>query len=395
LALGNCINALSQGRKAHIPYRDSKLTRLLKYSLSGNCQVVMIANVSPAVIHAEETHNTLKYANRAKNIRITLEKNQIDVEHHISQYPVIVAQLKTEIEQLKEAASTTVLSEEAQYILGKMNNLFQKIKSKEFERLDTCARLQWNEWRLDHLNALKMSTDSIHEQNVKYRHNQSELSVAIERYTALVSNNLFKARDTLPQSSCEFLEKEQRLCSLMVQLETKGYECQLLRSQSQKLSGIITTMINSKISEVSKQDESDAELLYDTCTDESDLDINYQDINDENAESDVFYTPTKNDSTADNQLTVKAKKLMIPADTTPLLKKRLLSPLNRNSPVIKTLKKRRESMIPTIANKKRRESMIPTIAISAQQLRSPQHANASLRRSRRLSKLPGSVMNKL
>ncbi|RKO92979.1 kinesin motor domain-containing protein, partial [Blyttiomyces helicus] len=68
LALGNCINALCSDKPNHIPYRDSKLTRLLKYSLGGNCKVVMIANISPSPIHYDETHNTLKYANRAKNI---------------------------------------------------------------------------------------------------------------------------------------------------------------------------------------------------------------------------------------------------------------------------------------------------------------------------------------
>lgn len=66
--LGNCINNLADGLK-HIPYRDSKLTRLLKDSLGGNCQTVMIANVSPSPLSYEDTYNTLKYATRAKNIK--------------------------------------------------------------------------------------------------------------------------------------------------------------------------------------------------------------------------------------------------------------------------------------------------------------------------------------
>lgn len=68
LALGNCINSLADGLK-HIPYRDSKLTRLLKDSLGGNCSTVMIANVSPAPLSYEDTYNTLKYASRAKTIK--------------------------------------------------------------------------------------------------------------------------------------------------------------------------------------------------------------------------------------------------------------------------------------------------------------------------------------
>ncbi|KAF8098464.1 hypothetical protein N665_0266s0032 [Sinapis alba] len=73
LALGNVISALGDDKKrkegAHVPYRDSKLTRLLQDSLGGNSKTVMIACISPADINAEETLNTLKYANRARNIQ--------------------------------------------------------------------------------------------------------------------------------------------------------------------------------------------------------------------------------------------------------------------------------------------------------------------------------------
>ncbi|ANM64485.1 ATP binding microtubule motor family protein [Arabidopsis thaliana] len=73
LALGNVISALGDEKRrkegAHVPYRDSKLTRLLQDSLGGNSKTVMIACISPADINAEETLNTLKYANRARNIQ--------------------------------------------------------------------------------------------------------------------------------------------------------------------------------------------------------------------------------------------------------------------------------------------------------------------------------------
>ncbi|XP_027090773.1 kinesin-like protein KIN-4A isoform X3 [Coffea arabica] len=73
LALGNVISALGDEKKrkegVHVPYRDSKLTRLLQDSLGGNSRTFMIACISPADINAEETLNTLKYANRARNIQ--------------------------------------------------------------------------------------------------------------------------------------------------------------------------------------------------------------------------------------------------------------------------------------------------------------------------------------
>ncbi|KAJ3075807.1 Kinesin-like protein kif19 [Podochytrium sp. JEL0797] len=71
LALGNCINALTEEGKdgKYVNYRDSKLTRLLKDSLGGNCKTVMIANISPTSANFDETLNTLKYASRARAIK--------------------------------------------------------------------------------------------------------------------------------------------------------------------------------------------------------------------------------------------------------------------------------------------------------------------------------------
>jgi len=100
LALGNCINALSSG-VAFVPYRDSKMTRLLKDSLGGNCRTVMIANVSPCHLNYEDTHNTLKYANRAKNIKTKAVRNVVQAKYHVSKYADIMRDLQSEITELK------------------------------------------------------------------------------------------------------------------------------------------------------------------------------------------------------------------------------------------------------------------------------------------------------
>ncbi|XP_063602768.1 kinesin-like protein KIF19 [Penaeus indicus] len=101
LALGNCINALAEGRAKYVNYRDSKLTRLLKDALSGNCRTVMIAHVSPCHVHREETRNTLIYADRAKNISKQVRRNVLDVSYHVSQYQNIISELREEIDRLK------------------------------------------------------------------------------------------------------------------------------------------------------------------------------------------------------------------------------------------------------------------------------------------------------
>ncbi|XP_023326016.1 kinesin-like protein KIF19 [Eurytemora carolleeae] len=105
LALGNCINALAENKTKYVNYRDSKLTRLLKDALSGNCHTVMIAHISPADRHFDESRNTLVYADRAKNISNKVRRNVLDVSYHVSQYQNIISELKGEIGRLKEKIS--------------------------------------------------------------------------------------------------------------------------------------------------------------------------------------------------------------------------------------------------------------------------------------------------
>ncbi|CAN0142621.1 unnamed protein product [Rangifer tarandus platyrhynchus] len=102
LALGNCINALSdKGTNKYINYRDSKLTRLLKDSLGGNSRTVMIAHISPASSAFEESRNTLTYAGRAKNIKTRAKQNLLSVSYHVAQHTNIIADLRGEIQRLK------------------------------------------------------------------------------------------------------------------------------------------------------------------------------------------------------------------------------------------------------------------------------------------------------
>ncbi|KAJ8773326.1 hypothetical protein K2173_028503 [Erythroxylum novogranatense] len=101
LALGNVISALGDEKKrkegGHVPYRDSKLTRLLQDSLGGNSKTVMIACVSPAETNAEETVNTLKYANRARNIHNKAVVNRDPVAAQMQRMKSQIDQLQAEL----------------------------------------------------------------------------------------------------------------------------------------------------------------------------------------------------------------------------------------------------------------------------------------------------------
>ena len=92
--LGNVISALVSSKSQHVPYRDSKLTKLLMDSLGGNSKTVMIANVGPADYNYDETVNTLRYANRAKNIKNAPKINEDPKDAMIRQYQEELNKLK-------------------------------------------------------------------------------------------------------------------------------------------------------------------------------------------------------------------------------------------------------------------------------------------------------------
>ncbi|MFZ8899834.1 MAG: hypothetical protein ACO20X_14985, partial [Alphaproteobacteria bacterium] len=112
--LGQVVSALSElgqqgGKKsnAHIPYRDSKLTRLLQDSLGGNSRTVMIACISPAESNAEETINTLRYAERTRNIKNSAVRNVIGSGLSSSEAAALRKEnqhLKMELAQLRDTS---------------------------------------------------------------------------------------------------------------------------------------------------------------------------------------------------------------------------------------------------------------------------------------------------
>ncbi|KAK7040891.1 hypothetical protein VNI00_009487 [Paramarasmius palmivorus] len=161
LALGNVISALGDPSRAkaatHIPYRDSKLTRLLQDSLGGNAHTLMIACVSPAEWNAAETINTLKYANRARNIKnraVVNEKEEgwDDVEW----LQGTVVRLRKELKTIKAGGSVSALSDAQGHkedvvegagkkVLAQMTELqnnYEDLREKFVERTEELTRLR-------------------------------------------------------------------------------------------------------------------------------------------------------------------------------------------------------------------------------------------------------------
>jgi kinesin family protein 3/17 len=135
-ALGNVISSLSDGKAQHIPYRDSKLTRLLQDSLGGNCKTVMIANIGPAASNYDETLSTLRYASRAKAIKNKPTRNEDPKDAKLREFQEEIERLKKQISGSSTAAAggggESMQSESA---AGKKQKRIEQIKQKMREEM--------------------------------------------------------------------------------------------------------------------------------------------------------------------------------------------------------------------------------------------------------------------
>ncbi|KAI5081694.1 hypothetical protein GOP47_0001437 [Adiantum capillus-veneris] len=140
LTLGTVISKLTDVKATHIPYRDSKLTRLLQSSLSGHGRVSLICTVTPASTSNEETHNTLKFAHRAKNVEIHASQNKImDEKSLIKKYQKEIMSLKHELEQVKRGIADNT------YLMGNQEDLASLKQQLEAGQVKLQSRLEEEE----------------------------------------------------------------------------------------------------------------------------------------------------------------------------------------------------------------------------------------------------------
>ncbi|XP_028793548.1 kinesin-like protein KIN-7D, mitochondrial [Neltuma alba] len=152
LTLGTVIGKLSEGKASHVPYRDSKLTRLLQSSLSGHGHVSLICTVTPASSNMEETHNTLKFASRAKRVEIYASRNKIiDEKSLIKKYQREISSLKEELDQLKKGMLAGVSHEEIMSLKQKLEEGQVKMQSRLEEEEDAKVALMSRIQRLTKL----------------------------------------------------------------------------------------------------------------------------------------------------------------------------------------------------------------------------------------------------
>tara|TARA_B110000503_G_C7083721_1_gene386302 strand:+ start:491 stop:997 length:507 start_codon:yes stop_codon:yes gene_type:complete len=123
--LCHVISALTDPKSTYVPYRDSKLTRLLQDSLGGNTKTLMISNVGPAEYNYDETINTLRYANRAKNIKNKPKINEDPKDALLREYQDEITKLKEQLSLLNSGVDPKEIMKKNGVIGG--TNIVEKI----------------------------------------------------------------------------------------------------------------------------------------------------------------------------------------------------------------------------------------------------------------------------
>ncbi|KAF9918783.1 hypothetical protein FBU30_011274 [Linnemannia zychae] len=168
LTLGTVISKLTEEKGAHIPYRDSKLTRILQSSLNGNARVSVICTISPSYLNVEESNNTLKFAARVKKIVTKAQTNQVmDDKALLEKYRREISELKAQLMLTAGGDGSGAGGQGSNAAAGpqqaELSNLLQKERRRHEEEMVemNMVRNALKE-RIDHLTKLILTSSSVH-----------------------------------------------------------------------------------------------------------------------------------------------------------------------------------------------------------------------------------------
>lgn len=209
-ALGNVINALTDGKSTHVPYRDSKLTRLLQDSLGGNSRTTLIINASIATYNEFETISTLRFGNRAKNIKNNAKVNKelsvrelqalLDIaEKEIAKQRQYIAGLEDELKLIKNGGVIPVSSSASSSASSTSNS--SASSTVNFEGVD-----------IDSLPNVAKLRDEISDLEDKLRENEDE------------KNKLQEEKDIIQDQYTEKFEELQKKTAALTALEQAYHE---------------------------------------------------------------------------------------------------------------------------------------------------------------------------
>ncbi|KAL3310065.1 Kinesin-like protein kif3a, partial [Cichlidogyrus casuarinus] len=221
--LGNVISALVDGKSTHVPYRNSKLTRLLQDSLGGNSKTVMIANIGPTDYNLEESLSTLRYANRAKEIKNKAKINEDPKDAMLRQYQKEIELLRCQLDGKGQVAGDADLKP-----------MLSREKMQEIERIIANDRKQLEstvDLATEERDRIQQHLENQEKQLKEARKNKAHLEhrlKALQKSLIVGGENLLEKAEAqekmLEQSAAELAEQQARHQELQQQLKSAEEE---------------------------------------------------------------------------------------------------------------------------------------------------------------------------
>ena len=237
-ALGNVISALVDGSH-HIPYRDSKLTRLLQDSLGGNTKTVMCAALGPADYNYEETLSTLRYANRAKNIKNKPVINEDPKDALLRKYKEEIEQLRLMLENgggggdVPTITTTTSNSIEGGTVQRSDDRVENRMQASREKGVDLIKIKQQHE---EEIKRLKQEAEEAKKQKTKIKVVKEERVIEKIKEIKVIDRQLVEEKNALDKYSQAIAKQRNRMGEKLEKMEAKRKDdASALKSMNQKL----------------------------------------------------------------------------------------------------------------------------------------------------------------
>jgi centromeric protein E len=254
LTLGTVISKLADGKRdVHIPYRDSKLTRILQTALGGNSRTAIICTVTPAPIHSEETHFTLKFANRAKNITNDAHINEILNDK------VLIGRMKKETDEWKDKCR------ELEVYVEKLENEREKWAQEFCEQHDQKWKTHCQSLEVQIVKSVEAELDGRFSaelerriQRIEEDYRRQELNMQEQLLQHQRRENEFEE-----QKRAQFQQKEQEWES---QRQTMLVQQNMLQEQIQKLQTEVQQVEEEYQTRISELEQDKDQIMIDHST---------------------------------------------------------------------------------------------------------------------------------
>jgi hypothetical protein len=255
-ALGNVISALVDGKSSHIPYRDSKLTRILQDSLGGNTKTVMCANAGPADYNYDESLSTLRYANRAKNIKNRPVINEDPKDAMLKEYQDEISRLRKQLSQMSSTSSTSNAAN---------NN--NEVDKENLQSQEMIAKLRLNQDQsAEERSALQKKLDDEKKARVDTENQRINLEKQLKKMEAelMIGGEIVeeaaKQEATLRQANQDLIAKQEKELALTRQLNENEEEKLHLEEKYSSLSEEVASKTKKLKKVWSKYQQNKAEL---------------------------------------------------------------------------------------------------------------------------------------